>query len=253
MTVGAILFGLLTGTVIGLTGGGGAIVAVPALVYGLSLPMATAVPTSLIVVASSSIGGILPRLRAKMVDWPIAGTIGVTGMLTAIIGARVHDLFPERGLLIAFGVLMLVAAIRMFMPMPHVDPDTGAFTAARIAKGVATGAIVGFLTGLLGVGGGFLIVPALTILLHVPIHIAVGTSLAVVALNSLAGIIGYADRLAGLDWPVAITYTLCAMLASLFAGQLGRRLPNSWVRYGFATLVILLAAFVFFETFVLQG
>ncbi|QIN29510.1 sulfite exporter TauE/SafE family protein [Brevibacterium luteolum] len=253
MTVGAILFGLLTGSVIGLTGGGGAIVAVPALVYGLGMPMAKAVPTSLIVVASSSIVGVLPRLRSKMVDWTTAGTLGVTGMLTAIVGARVHDMFPEKGLMIAFGVLMLIAAIRMFMPMPYIDPDTGAFTGRRFAKGIAVGAVVGFLTGLLGVGGGFLIVPALTILMHVPMHIAVGTSLAVVALNSIAGAIGYFDRLPAIDWPMAITYTVCAMTAALVAGQLGRKLPNNIVRYGFATLVVLLAGFVFFETFVLQS
>jgi uncharacterized membrane protein YfcA len=244
----ALGLGALIGILLGLLGGGGSILAVPALVYGAGLPLAAAVPTSLLVVGISSATALLPRLRARQIRWGIAAIIGAAGAVAAFGGAALNRLLDPRVVLIGFAALMVVAAVRMLRGDGETAgdcalPGGGVNWRACLPKTVAVGVVVGFLTGLFGVGGGFLIIPALVLLLGLPMPAAAGTSLVIIVINSAAGFAAHAAD-ATLDYRIAGAFTLTAVLGSLAAGQLAARLPARRLRYTFAYLVLAIAAFV---------
>ena len=247
MIITALALGLIVGVLLGLVGGGGSILAVPALVYGVGLPLSEAIPTSLIVVGAASAVAVLPRLRHG-VNWRLAAIIGMAGVATAYLGALVNRMMDPQVLLVAFAVIMVVAGVRMFLTTraaggPCALPDGGTNWRSCLPKALATGAVVGFLTGLLGVGGGFLIVPALTLILGLPMGPTIGTSLVIIVINSAAGFASHVSDIE-IDWAVTGSFAASAMIASLGAGRLGRRLPDVVLKRGFAVLVLIAAAYV---------
>lgn len=250
----ALLLGAVIGILLGLLGGGGSILAVPALLYGVGMPLTAAVPTSLLVVGASSATAVLPRQRTHQVQWRIAAVFGLTGALTAFGGAAVNRHLPPWIVLTGFSALMVVAAVRMLREPPEAGGDC-ALPGGRVnwrsclPKAIAAGGAVGFLTGLFGVGGGFLIVPALVLLLGVPMGLAVGTSLVVIVLNSAAGFVAYLGHI-HIDYTLAATFTASAIAGSLAAGRLARRVPADKLRRWFAYLVLAVAAFVIVELIV---
>jgi uncharacterized membrane protein YfcA len=244
----AVAIGLAIGVLVGLLGGGGSILAVPALVYLAGLPLAEALPTALLVVGVTSLVGLLPRLRAGHVQWRIALVFGTAGGLTAFGGAAVNRLLPDEIILGLFAALMAASGIRMLQR----NPATGAACATVggrvnwrhcLPRAIGAGLVVGFLTGLLGVGGGFLIVPALVIGLGLGMATAIGTSLVIVVLNSAAGFAAYAGS-ADLDPVTILAVTVAAALAAGVAGRLGRDLPIERLRRWFAYLVLAIAGVV---------
>ncbi|MDP9430290.1 MAG: sulfite exporter TauE/SafE family protein [Actinomycetota bacterium] len=242
----ALGLGLLIGVLLGLLGGGGSILAVPALVYGVGLPLAAAIPTSLLVVGVSSATALLPRLR--QVRWRIAGIFGAAGALAAFTGTAVNRLLDPRVVLVGFALLMVAATVRMLRKdVPEGGdcalPGGGINWRGCLPKAVGAGVAVGFLTGLFGVGGGFLIIPALVLLLGLPMAVAVGTSLVIIVLNSAAGFAAHAGD-ATLDWSVVTAFTAAAIAGSLIAGRFATKLPADRLRRGFAYLVLAVATFV---------
>ncbi len=245
----ALLFGAVIGLVLGLLGAGGSILAVPALVYGVGQPLSAAIPASLAVVAVSSLGGIVPRERRQAVQWRIAGVFGVAGIPAAFAGTALGRLLPQRWLFLAFAALMVVVAVQM---LRGSDEPTGACRTREggidwrscLPKSLLAGLGVGLLTGLFGVGGGFVIVPALSLLLGLGAQQAVATSLAVVFLNSVAGFTAHASAVGGIDYTVLILFALSALAVSLAAARLAPRLPTATVRRWFAYTVIVVAAAV---------
>jgi uncharacterized membrane protein YfcA len=244
----ALVLGAVIGLLLGLLGGGGSILAVPALVYGAGQPLATAVPTSLVVVGISSAVALLPRLRAGQIRWRIAALVGAAGAAAAFAGAAVNRLLDPRAVLIGFAALMVAVALGML----RGDGETGGDCALPgggvnwrgcLPKSVGTGLAVGFLTGLFGVGGGFLLVPAFVLLLGLPMATAAGTSLVVIVLNSAAGFAAHAGD-AAIDYGITAAFTLAAITGSLTAGRLATRLPADRLRPAFAYLVLAIAAFV---------
>ncbi|MFD4248366.1 sulfite exporter TauE/SafE family protein [Amycolatopsis thermoflava] len=245
MLVVVALAGLLIGVALGALGAGGSILAVPALVYLAGQPLAAAIPTALIVVGLSSAAALAPRLRAGVVRWRVALVFGVAGVPAAFGGAALGRSLSPRLLMLGFAVLMAVVAVRM------LRDRAGSGGACRTTSGrvnwrtclpsaVGTGAVVGLLTGLFGVGGGFLIVPALTLLLGLDATAAVATSLVVIVINSTAGLVAHAG--APIDWGVAAVFGLAAAIAAVTGGRLTRRLPSHLVRRAFASVVLLVAA-----------
>ena len=244
----ALVFGAVIGLLLGLLGGGGSILAVPALVYGAGQPLTAAVPTSLVVVGISSAVALLPRLRAGQIRWRIAALVGGAGAAAAFAGAAVNRLLDPRVVLIGFAALMVAVALGML----RGDGETGGDCALPgggvdwrgcLPKSVGTGLAVGFLTGLFGVGGGFLLVPALVLLLGLPMATAVGTSLVVIVLNSAAGFAAHAGD-AAIDYRITAAFTLAAITGSLIADRLATRLPADRLRPAFAYLVLAVAALV---------
>lgn len=244
-----VALGLAIGLVLGLLGGGGSVLAVPALVYGAGLPLASAVLTSLLVVGTSSVTAVLPRLR--LVQWRLAGVVGGAGIASAFAGAALNRLLDPRVVLAGFAALMVVAGVRMLRGTTTgtaacVRPDGSLDWRRTLPRAVPAGLAVGFLTGLFGVGGGFLVVPALVLLIGLAMPAAVATSLVVVAVNSASGLVAHAGD-AAVDARVALAFTAAAVAGSLVAARLAPRVPAQLLRRAFAVLVFAVAALVLAE------
>ncbi|MEA3551429.1 sulfite exporter TauE/SafE family protein [Pseudarthrobacter sp. C1] len=243
----ALSLGLFVGIVLGVVGGGGSIIAVPALVYGVGMTPAEAIPTSLLVVGASSLAALIPRLR-EGINWPVVLIVGAAGVPAAWGGTAVGRLLDPNILMLAFAVIMVAAGMRMLMKAKESGGgscSTGPSRAFRSCapKAVGVGVLVGFLTGLLGVGGGFLITPALTLLLGLRMKQAVGSSLAIIVINSAAGFGAHAAGFS-IDWPGLLSFAVPAVLGSLVAARLARRLKDKHVRISFAVLIFAVAAWV---------
>jgi hypothetical protein len=240
----AVLFGAVVGALLGLVGAGGGIVAVPALVYGLGLPVRIAVPVSLIMTALAAATAALPRLRTA-VSWPTAALTVLGAVPTTFVGAAVNAALPPEVVLTVFAIVMVVAGLRLLLQRrPDSEPaDIGSLTARRVLTTIGVGLLVGFLTGLLGVGGGFVIIPALAVLLKLPFPTAVGTSLVITAVNSCVGFSAHLGAVPDIPWPTALAFILAALVASLIGGRIAGRLPAGLLQRGFAILVLVVAAF----------
>jgi uncharacterized membrane protein YfcA len=246
--IAAAIFGILIGAALGLLGGGGSILAVPALVYGVGEPVAQAVTTSLFIVGISSAVGALPRARLGQIRWPIAGIFGVAGIATAFAGTAVNHLLSGRALLFGFAALMIVVAVRMLAgearPRGSCAAADGRVNWARcVPKSVSAGIVVGFLTGLFGVGGGFVIVPALALLLGLEMPVAIGTSLVIIVINSGAGFAAHITR-TSVDWPIALVFAGVSLVIAAVTGRLGAKVNPDRLRRWFALLIIAVAVFV---------
>jgi len=244
----ALGLGLVIGMLLGLLGGGGSILAVPALVYGVGMPLAAAVPTSLVVVGISSATALIPRLRDRQVQWRLAAVFGAAGAGAAFAGAAVNRLLEPRVVLVGFAAMMVVAGVRMLRQQTTVGgdcalPGGGINWRGCLPKAIGSGVVVGFLTGLFGVGGGFLIIPALVLLLGLAMPVAVGTSLVIIVINSVAGFTAHAGD-AALDYQIALAFSAAAVVGSLASARVASRLPAERLRRWFAYLVFAVAAFV---------
>lgn len=244
--IAALALGLFVGVVLGVVGGGGSIIAVPALVYGVGMSPAQAIPTSLLVVGVSSLAALIPRFR-EGINWPVVLLVGAAGIPAAWGGTAIGRLLDPNILMLAFAALMVIAGIRMLTRTRETEGScsTGPTRAFRTCapKAVGVGLLVGFLTGLLGVGGGFLITPALTLFLGLRMKQAVGSSLAIIVINSVAGFSAHATGFT-IDWPTTLAFAIPAILGSLVAARLARRLKENHVRVSFAVLIFAVAAWV---------
>jgi uncharacterized membrane protein YfcA len=248
----AMALGAAIGVLLGLLGGGGSILAVPALVYVLGLGIGQAIPTSLIVIGIASAVGVLPKVWAHQVQWRLAGIFATAGIPATFVGAAVGRHLPQSVVLIGFAVVMIAAGVRMLLD----SADTG--TACRVGneginwrrcapRSIPAGFLVGLLTGLFGVGGGFLIIPALVLMLGVEMPIAIGTSLLIIVANSAAGVISHLSGV-GINWSITAAFVGTAIAGSLMAGHLGTTVDTRKLQHWFAYLVFAVAAYVLFDT-----
>ena len=239
LTVG---LAVLIGISLGLLGGGGSILAVPLLVYVADLPAKEAIATSLLVVGVTSAVAVLPHARARRIRWRTGLVFGVAGMAGAYAGGRLGEFVPAGVLLTAFALMMLATAIAMIRgrrptagrPAPRELP---------VQRVVLDGVVVGLVTGLVGAGGGFLVVPALALLGGLPMPVAVGTSLVVIAMKSFAGLAGYLSSVS-IDWGLAAAVTAAAVVGSLLGGRLAGRIPEDVLRRVFGWFVVVMGVFV---------
>jgi uncharacterized membrane protein YfcA len=260
----AVAAGVVVGISLGLTGGGGAIFAVPLLVYWIGVDPPTAVAISLITVAATAAVGAVERWRYGQVEIPTGLLFAAAGMLTAPLGSWLGSRIPEQSLLVAFAVLMLVIAARMWQKARSVEERLPAAAVAagrgpacrrdpegklRITSRCATvlalvGLAVGLLSGLFGVGGGFLIVPALVTFAAMGVPRAVGTSLFVMTLVGLSAVM--TQVAAGREIPLDVAGGFVAgSIPGLFAGSaIGRRLTGPLLARIFAIAIVVVAAFV---------
>ncbi len=232
---------LAIGVVLGMLGGGGAILTMPMLVYAASLDTKPAIATSLFVVGTTSAVATGVHARARNVEWRVGGLFGAAAMVGAFFGARLAQFIPGAVLLLAFAIVMLVTATAMLKGRRAAT--AGAHRLA-VDRTLVLGASVGLLSGLVGAGGGFLIVPALTIFGGLAVPRAIGTSLFVIALQSSAGLAGHLAHVE-LDWTLALVVSGAAVLGSLGGASLGRKVSPDRLRQAFAWLVIGMGLFVF--------
>ncbi len=238
----ALGFGI--GASLGLLGGGGSILTVPALVYLVGQSPQAAVTTSLAIVGANSMVGALFHRSQGTLNWRVAVVFGGAGMIASYLAAGLSEHLSPSLLMVAFALLMLfVAGLLLLRRQPaaqHSQDDL------QLWKVALTGVVVGVLTGILGVGGGFLIVPALVILVGLPIHHAVGTSLVIIVMNSTAGLIGHLDQFT-LDLNVLAAFVAAGIVGTLAGTRLGKRLNPLLLRRAFAVLVIGLALFLLYD------
>ncbi|WP_405093903.1 sulfite exporter TauE/SafE family protein [Micromonospora sp. NBC_01392] len=233
---------VLIGVSLGLLGGGGSILAVPLLVYVAGLPAKEAIATSLLVVGATSAVGVLPHARAHRVRWRTGLIFGAAGMTGAYAGGRLAGFVPAGVLLTAFALMMLATAAAMIRGRRPVEgrPTPRELPTLRV---ILDGVVVGLVTGLVGAGGGFLVVPALALLGGLPMPVAVGTSLVVIAMKSFAGLAGYLSSVR-IDWTLAAAVTVAAIVGSLLGGRLAGRIPEHVLRLSFGWFVVAMGGFV---------
>ncbi|MDX1881977.1 sulfite exporter TauE/SafE family protein [Mycolicibacterium sp. 120270] len=236
---------VLVGVSLGLLGGGGSILTVPLLAYVAGMDAKQAIATSLLVVGTTSAVGAISHAKAGRVQWRTGLIFGAAGMAGAYGGGLLGQFIPGSVLLLGFAAMMIATAIAMLRGRKST---TAADKAHRIpvAKVVAEGLAVGLVTGLVGAGGGFLVVPALALLGGLPMPIAVGTSLVVIAMKSFAGFGGYLASVQ-IDWAVAGMVTAAAVVGGLVGARLSGRLDPDLLRKAFGWFVLAMSSLILGE------
>lgn len=238
-----LLLGFIIGLTLGLLGGGGSILTVPVLVYIVGLSPQAAVTASLLIVGVNSGMGAFLHQRLGTLNWRVALVFGGVGMMASYGSANLSHLLPATMLMILFALLMLIVGGYMIFSKP---PSGEAHEMRGWPVIIASGLGVGVLTGFLGVGGGFLIVPALVMLVGLPMRQAVGTSLVVIAMNSLAGLLGHLNN-SHIDLMVVTFFAAAGIAGSLVGTRLTRVIKPEMLRTSFAVFVMLLAAVLLFD------
>ncbi|MGE5374291.1 MAG: sulfite exporter TauE/SafE family protein, partial [Bacteroidota bacterium] len=179
-------------------------------------------------------------------DWKVALLFGSAGMLVAYLSAGISRHISPEILLIAFALLMLGIGVMLLLRRTKEEEEETSYRSKPLLLVLVSGAGVGLLTGILGVGGGFLVVPALVVLLGLPIQVAVGTSLVVIAMNSMAGFLGHIGS-GSFDWMVTLIFTAAGLIGTFSGMKLSSRLSSSKLQKAFAIFVIALAFFLLFD------
>jgi uncharacterized membrane protein YfcA len=247
VTLIAVVAGLLIGASLGALGGGGSILTVPALVYLLGQSPHRATTASLMVVGAAAMVGAVTHARSGRVRLKTGATFGVLGIAGSYAGSLASAAVPANVLLAGFGLLMLtVAAVMMLRRRGHAQPGRAAVsTGTRHTIMVASAATgVGLITGFFGVGGGFVVVPALVLVLGFDMSTAAGTSLVVIAVNSAAALAARAGHgTLTLNWPLIGTFAAAAVIGALAGGSLAGRASPQRLSAAFTVLVILVAGY----------
>lgn len=248
MMVLGIALGALVGLSLGLLGGGGSILTVPIFVYVVGIDPKESIAMSLAVVGAVSLFGAVGHWRAGNVNLRVALVFGAVAMAGTYLGARLAVFFSGAAQLILFAVVMLLAAWFMFRPakVQAEGPAPAGLREMPLALIAAEGLAVGVLTGLVGVGGGFLIVPALVLLGKVPMKQAVGTSLLVIAMKSAAGFAGYLGQVQ-VAWGFMAVFTTVAVGGILLGTYLVRFVPQAALQRAFAVFLVVMGTFILYQ------
>lgn len=239
----ALLLSGAIGVSLGLLGGGGSILAVPMLVYVAGVAAQEAVAMSLAIVGATSVIASVLHGRQGRLHYKIAALFGGAGMVGAFLGAQFTHLVSHAMLLLLFAALMLLVGTLMLVRQQRESTTASAPPNHNLPGVLLAGAGVGIVTGFLGVGGGFLIVPALVLLTALPMHVAVGTSLLVIAINSAAGFMGHLGQ--G-SVPMALTgaFTVAAVAGTFVGAHMAGHIPAHSMRRLFAGFVMVVALFL---------
>ena len=235
----ALLLASLIGLSLGLLGSGGSIITLPVMVYIAGIPVSQAVGMSLVVVGGTSAVGSFLRFRQGEFAGRAAILFTVSGMIGAFYGAQLTHLVESKTLMLLFSGLMLIVGTALLRKRAvKAEPKS-----CHLVQCLTVGALVGIMTGFLGVGGGFLILPALVLFAGLEMKTAIGTSLAIISLNSAAGVVGQL-RYVSLDWTQTLSFLAVAVLG-MFGGQwLAKRLSSQSLQRGFAWAIIVLGLFL---------
>lgn len=237
---------LFVGFSLGMFGSGGSILTVPILVYILGQDEKVAIASSLAIVGLVALFGSFTNIRDRLVDWRTVLMFGAPGVVGTYLGAWSSVFVTGSVQLMTFAVVMLIAAYMMLRPVPEALANPSGERAAH--KVVADGLVVGVVTGFVGVGGGFLIVPALVLLGGLTMQRAIATSLVIITLKSVVGFIKYHEVLAseGLqtDMLVIAFFALAGVIGSLGGSAIACRLPQEKLKKGFAYFLVLIGIFI---------
>jgi uncharacterized membrane protein YfcA len=250
----ALAAGALLGVALGTVGGGGAVLAVPVLVFLLGQSVHEATTASLVIVLAAATAGAASHARHGTSCWGIAAAFVAAAVPGSIAGTLLNDVVPGHALLGGFALLLLGVAWLTWRraafstseiegPCPSVD--------LRFVAGA--GLLTGALTGLFGVGGGFAVVPALALGLHVPLRRAIATSLVVVTAISSITLAEHLVKSTAIDWSVVLPFAAAAVLTASFGGSIARRLPRRTLARGFALMLAGIASYLIVSVTLLGG
>ena len=245
MLVIALLLSILIGVALGLLGGGGSILTTPILIYVLGMEPKSAIAASLLVVGTTSLAAIVQHARAGNVVWRTGLTFGAAGMAGAYLGGFVAAWIPSNVLMGLFALMMLATAVAMFRGRKDPGPQA-ADHHHPLWMVIGEGLVVGVVTGLVGAGGGFLVVPALALMGGLPMPKAVGTSLLVIAMKSFAGYAGHASHVE-VDLVLAAEISAAAVVGSFVGTAVASRIAPDMLRRGFAVFVLAMGTFVLYQ------
>lgn len=243
----ALFLSVLVGVALGLLGGGGSILTLPILLYAVGMEEKSAIATSLLVVAATSAAALVPHARAGNVDWRTGGWFAAAGAVGAFLGGVLAEYIPGSWLVWGFLVMMVGTGIAMLRSRGPSEAATR--PALPVAKILLDGLVVGVVTGLVGAGGGFLVVPALALLGGLPMRRAVGTSLMVIAIKSTFGFFGHALHVP-VDYGLAAAIVVAAVGGSILGGALTARVPATMLRQGFGAFVLMMAVWMGYQQLV---
>jgi uncharacterized membrane protein YfcA len=248
IVIGALVIGLT----LGMLGSGGSAITVPILIYMVGHGAKESIAESMAIVGLISIVAAIPYAKSKQIDWRSVWYFGIPGMLGTFVGAWLGGIASEELQLLVFGGVLLAAAYSMLRkPSDSAkqnasDPD--ALHRSPVLKIATEGTVVGIVTGFVGVGGGFLIVPALVVLARLPMRLAIGTSLVIIAMKAGIGFAKYEHYLLShemsVNWETISAFTMIGVMGSFAGGLLNARLNQQVLKQVFAGFLILLGGFV---------
>ena len=254
MSIAMLISGFITGLLLGIFGSGGSIVTTPALLYLLDVEAKSAIAMSLGIVAVTATITALQHWRWGNVNLKITAVFGVFGVIGTYAGALLGVITPTVIQLTIFALVMYAAAYKMLKPK-HKSAGAAAVTDCVDSNGdelqythiAVHGIAVGILTGIVGVGGGFLIVPALVLLSGLPMQQAVGTSLSIVALKSFAGFAGYAG-VVDINYALMAGFTSIAIVGSVIGSLMSKHLPSRLLQRGFGLFLVFVASYILYKS-----
>ena len=239
---------LLVGLMMGLLGSGGSILTLPMLVYLLGLDEKLAIASSLAIVGLIALLTSLWNMRTSTIHWYSVIWFGIPGVFGTYGGAAISEFTSGTVQLMVFSCVMLLSAVSMFKP-PNLQPEGGR---QKVWIVVLEGLVIGGLTGFVGVGGGFMIVPALVLLGGLSMSVAVATSLVIIAVKSAAGFIKYLDLLQDLqlsvDWTLITVFAAIGMVGSLIGQMLVKKIPQRQAEQVFAVFLVLISGWILSQT-----
>ena len=266
------IFGLLSSTVIGISlgliGGGGSILTVPVLVYLFKVDPVLATAYSLFIVGLSSLVGAFPKYKAGMIDLKTAVVFGIPSIIAVFLTRKVlvpaipATLFEVGGIsvtkalamMILFAVLMVAASVSMIRDKKKEETLSSEPRVFNYPMILLEGAVVGVLTGLVGAGGGFLIIPALVMLSKLPMKQAVGTSLLIIAAKSLIGFTGdVSENAASMDWVLLSIVTGLAIVGIFMGNQLSKKVDGAALKKGFGWFVLVMGIYIIIKELAFPG
>lgn len=242
-----VLGALLIGACLGLLGSGGSILTVPVLVFLLHHPDKIAIAESLAIVGGIALLNTASYARQKLVDWRSVVLFGLPGMAGAFVGSKVlAGLVTGEVQLLVFAGVMLAASGMMWRSASRSGADGEGHDGTRRHPGkvVLDGLLIGLMTGFVGVGGGFLIVPALALLSKLPMRLAIGTSLCVIAINSAAGFMGYSHHFGELNWGGIGLFIAIGFVGGMIGRRLNAKLDQRTLRKAFSVFLVIMAVFI---------
>lgn len=241
--LGLIVLGVVIGGILGLVGAGGSILAVPGFIFVLNLSPHQATLAGAMVVGLAALTGAVRRIRRGEADIRVGALFSISGLLGTVIGARVSNMIDEQIVALLFSGVIVVAAMSMWRTASYEYPRQGGAVRAGLAA-----TLVGLLTGIFGIGGGFLIVPALVLVMNVPARLATGTSLVAISLNSAAALLLRLDQINTIPLTSVLLVAITAVVTSAIATQRGLSLSGDRVQQLFSILLIAIAALLLIQS-----
>ena len=240
--------GVLIGSVLGYVGAGGSMLAIPLFIYVFGLTPAVATTASLLVVFVGAASGAIPKLRRNEILIKEALTIWAIGLVTNLTGAYFLPKIPENILLTGFSMVLIAAGISMLVPAPTTSSERKVSPLALVGISL----VIGALTGLFGIGGGFLAIPILILFYNVPPVRAAGTSLFIIMINTLTGFFAHFRHWGEVNWLIPSIIALVAFLVSRFASRHSSQLSPITLKRAFAIFVFSIAIFTLVDTWVIK-